>query len=405
MNSLEDLKDTIDRHSDELRKPGVVLVYPGYKIENDWPTREKSIVVVTSQDGPNPSIPSQIEGHPVTIRRATDLEQLSVVAPELVAKLSEQRSEFRGGAFDDDGALPEAEGEELTRGLGKPRIPYAAPQGISLKKVSGTFPIICHVSPDAGWPTLREFLRGTESSLTVGIYDFTSGHILEEVSRDLAHKEFEITLDNPSRNPTADQTDSETIAFLTERLGRGFESAWALVRTNKAIREWIYPTAYHIKVAVRDGKAVWCSSGNWNNSNQPDMDPIGDPQETDQANARKSDRDWHVIIEHSGLAEIYEAFLHYDYIVARREAEEDRGFEEQMSVPEELRSIAKGRFRFHPPLRIDNEPITITPLLTPDPGVYQSAMLRLLQSAERTLYIQLQYIHPSGKPEDALSPN
>ena len=34
---------------------------------------------------------------------------------------------------------------------------------------------------------------------------------------------------------------------------------------------WIFRTAYHIKVAVRDHSTFWLSSGNWNNSNQPEQ--------------------------------------------------------------------------------------------------------------------------------------
>ena len=50
---------------------------------------------------------------------------------------------------------------------------------------------------------------------------------------------------------------------------------------------------------------------------------------------------------------------------------------------------------------IEYEAVTITPLLTPDAGIYQPAMLNLIRSATEKLYIQLQYIHPSDKNEDA----
>jgi hypothetical protein len=46
----------------------------------------------------------------------------------------------------------------------------------------------------------------------------------------------------------------------------GFTQAWALTRTDPDATAWIFPTAYHIKVAVRDRTAFWLSSGNWNNS-------------------------------------------------------------------------------------------------------------------------------------------
>jgi phosphatidylserine/phosphatidylglycerophosphate/cardiolipin synthase-like enzyme len=50
-------------------------------------------------------------------------------------------------------------------------------------------------------------------------------------------------------------------------------------------------------------------------------------------------------------------------------------------------------------LTIDDEEMTITPLLTPDEDSYRPAMLKLISSARTKLYIQLQYIHP---PQDGV---
>ena len=38
--------------------------------------------------------------------------------------------------------------------------------------------ITLSASPDAGWPALKAFLAGTAQTLTVGLYDFTSAHVL-----------------------------------------------------------------------------------------------------------------------------------------------------------------------------------------------------------------------------------
>jgi phosphatidylserine/phosphatidylglycerophosphate/cardiolipin synthase-like enzyme len=196
------------------------------------------------------------------------------------------------------------------------------------------------------------------------------------------------------------------VKALDQALGPSFEAAWALVRQNKDISRWIFPTAYHIKVAVRDSKSVWLSSGNWNNSNQPDIDPLNNPQADDQQIASKSDRDWHVIVDNPDLAHTYEAYLKHDFEVADAVAPATGPALQAATAPEplpaefqvEARAVP---FHFFPPLRLDNESATITPLLTPDPGVYQQAILNLIQSAQTKLYIQLQYIHPSDKAEDA----
>ena len=69
-------------------------------------------------------------------------------------------------------------------------------------------------------------------------------------------------------------------------------------------------------------------------------------------------------------------------------------------VPFSFAPPARGLFKFRKPLTIEDEDVEITPLLTPDRGVYVGAMQRLLDSVEESLYIQLQYIHPSDGAQD-----
>jgi hypothetical protein len=95
----------------------------------------------------------------------------------------------------------------------------------------------------------------------------------------------------------------------------GSASPGRLERSDPKVATWIFPSAYHIKVAVRDSTSFWLSSGNWNTSNQPDIDPLKDPVAAAPI-ARKSDRDWHVIVDHKGLAELYEKYLLNDLKVA-----------------------------------------------------------------------------------------
>jgi hypothetical protein len=424
MNELRGLEPIIAAHAEELKVPGVASIRPGYRMENGWLTRQPAIVVIAAQGAGELALPAEVEGVPVEVRRATRVEQLRHDEPVRYARLAAQRRELAPGAFPEvapatpaaafavagaqpDGAAREEAGEEEggARVLAtKPSIPYSGPDGVTLAPVSGTFGFTCHASPDAGWPTLKAFLAATEKTLTVGLYDFTSEHILDQVEKDLLTKTMAITLDNPAKNPTADQTDSDSLKALGDTLGDSFSSAWALVRSNPAVPRWIYPTAYHIKVAVRDSRSVWLSSGNWNNSNQPDMDPINDPQPTDQAKAKKSDRDWHVVIDHEGLAQTFEAYLQHDLEVATKEEKggaQPLAAEPGMEIPADFQLAAKAiHWQFHAPLRVEGEPVTITPLLTPDPGVYQPAMLALLESAQQKLYIQLQYIHPSDAAAD-----
>jgi phosphatidylserine/phosphatidylglycerophosphate/cardiolipin synthase-like enzyme len=408
MGQLDNIAQVISAHKDELKQPGVVTIRPGYKLKDNWPTSQPAIVVVVSQQAGDVHLPASIEDIPVDVRTASAVEELRFQDPEKYAALAQHRAEFRGGAFpeidpaateDTVAATDELDfaGADLERGAPKKeQIPYT-PANVELKPITGKIPILCHASPDAGWPTLKTFLSGVQSTLTVGLYDFTSKHILDAVSQDLAGKQsFELVLDHPAKNPTADQTDPETVSALSDALGDEFKQTWALVRMNKEIQRYIYPSAYHIKVAVRDGKSAWVSSGNWNNSNQPDMDPANDPQASDQETARKSDRDWHVVIDSPEIASQFEAYIKHDFeIASAEEAPAERGaVVEPAEVPEEFRSAASGTFEFHAPLQVSDEDLTITPLLTPDPDSYRPAMLNLINSAQSKLYIQLQYIHP-----------
>jgi phosphatidylserine/phosphatidylglycerophosphate/cardiolipin synthase-like enzyme len=411
MNQLSALTAIIQSYAEVLKKPGVISVRPGYRMENGWPTKEPAIVVVTSQTAGPVEFPPEVGGVKVDARRATAIEEYRYENPETFATLADKRPELKGGAFPGIDPVADDLTSESTQPMpegakAKPHIPYTAPKGFPLSPVEGVISILCHASPDAGWPTLREFLSKTEKTLTVGLYDFTSEHILDEVEKDLAGKKtLEITLDNPPLNPSHDQSDSDSLRALDKELGNSLKAAWALVRSNKAVQRWIFPTAYHIKVAVRDSQSVWLSSGNWNNSNQPDMDPIGHPNAQDQQTARKSDRDWHIVIDHEGLAKTFEAYLKNDYDVAAREegkGAETLALEPAGELPPSFEIEARAiQWQFFAPLQIDNEPVTITPLLTPDKDIYQPRMLELLNSAKKSLFIQLQYIHPSENEQDA----
>src|SRR5258705_436373 len=158
--------------------------------------------------------------------------------------------------------------------------------------------------PASGWPTLRAFLAGTAETLTVGLYDFTSAHVATALADSLAGKNLSLVLDHPGKNPTADQTDATTVGQLRQALATGFTQAWALTHTDPDARAWIFPTAYHIKVAVRDRTAFWLSSGNWNNSNQPDIDPVTVTADAQEGRHRRRGR--HVVIEQPQLAGVFE---------------------------------------------------------------------------------------------------
>ncbi len=413
MNKLDPLIPKIKRNLKKFDKPGVLFVRPGFCIERDWPTKEEAIVAITDQKARKIKLPAKIEGTKVEVRKASALEQFSHDNPAKFSTLADHRAEFRGSSLPQFSPSEKVVHPNITANVSsshqtKAQITYAS-SNKPLLPVSGNIPIICHASPDSGWAELKKFVSGTKKQLKVSMYDFTSAHILDLFERELAGLGLQLTLDDPPKNPSADQTDPVTVSDLASSLSRSFNSAWALVRSSPEADTWMFPTAYHIKVMVRDSNAVWLSSGNLNNSNQPEIDPIGDPQPSDQSTAKESDRDWHVIISSSKLAQVFEAYLDGDFQEATTHA--SNGLRVSVAKPKPkknppvpqfagLSDPVKGSFSFVASKPV-NEPVTITPLLTPDVGIYQGAMLDLINSVQESLYIQLQYIHPSSNAADA----
>jgi phosphatidylserine/phosphatidylglycerophosphate/cardiolipin synthase-like enzyme len=308
----------------------------------------------------------------------------------------------------------------LTAQASKPQIPYAPPAGLPpLKAVTVTTTITAAASPDAGFKTLTDYLQGTQHTLIIGMYDFTSGPLLAAFLADLkAPKSLEMVLDNPAPNPTRDQTDVQTVQELNLALGSRAQITRALTRGDAFAAKWIFPSAYHIKVIVRDNASFWLSSGNLNNSNEPD--PTRPP--------KTEDRDWHVIIQDAGLAQTFAAYIGYDYKTAATnqaqspgpveaavaDAHAKRAAEANPPPPRTVTAAAPARAGRPASTAVaaktfSNINLTITPLLTPDKigsaGQYLTNITQLIAGAQKSIYIQLQYIEASsgqGDPYDLL---
>jgi phosphatidylserine/phosphatidylglycerophosphate/cardiolipin synthase-like enzyme len=217
-----------------------------------------------------------------------------------------------------------------------------------------------------------------------------------------------MVLDNPPPNPTRDQTDSQTVQELDSALGRQSKVVRALDRSDALVSAWMFPFAYHIKVIVRDGSVFWLSSGNLNNSNQPDLTS---PPHTE-------DRDWHVIIEDDQLAQLFAAFLNQDFASAAQnqlgqptttaaavsDANAKLAADTNPPPPPAVKTTTAGNV---PAKVFNNISVKITPLLTPDKlqsdptqGQYLNHILQLIASAQHSLFIQLQYIEASNGTGD-----
>jgi phosphatidylserine/phosphatidylglycerophosphate/cardiolipin synthase-like enzyme len=395
-----DLNSIINRHLAEFDKPGVLSIRPGFKVTGDWITNRRCIVVTVSRKRVHlpdaDRLPAEVGGVPVDVRQASARKRMEIEQPTTYA------AQLR--LAPDTGSVPHFADERTLAGdhpaaaasahaqlaaIAKDPLAYTAPAGVTLQPVEAAATIHLSASPDSGWPTLRAFLAATSTSLTVGLYDFTSAHVATAFTQAATGKQVKLVLDHPPTNPSADQTDADTVAALQQALGAGFVQAWALTKLDSQATSWIYPTSYHIKVAVRDRSAFWLSSGNWNNSNQPDIDPITETSDADAA--RHGDRDWHVVVEQAQLASVFEDYLLNDLAVAAAHNKPPEAAGPPLPAPAPSSTQTPAFTQFFGATSI-TDTIKIAPLLTPDPGVYATAIAALVASATTTLYMQFQYI-------------
>src|SRR6185295_9078689 len=103
--------------------------------------------------------------------------------------------------------------------------------------------------------------------------------------------------------------EKEIIPPLEKKMKTRFEQTWATL-VSKKNPNGLFASAYHIKVAVRDGKAFWLSSGNWQSSNQPNVHPFGaHPKQLPPQFQKNYTRDYHAIISNKKLAANYEFYI------------------------------------------------------------------------------------------------
>ncbi len=441
--SEQDIDRIIGDNLDRLKKTGVLTVRPGFEITGHQLTDRPAIVatVHTKKEDLTPAdrLPEMIQGVPVDVREATAHQRLRAFDPTAAAvtqtfgkpedrepvwpleremptgKKLHAATSHTTRLLNQDSRLRHPTTNAMSSHARKKEIDYVPAQA-SLDPVTVAATITAHVSPDAGLDTLEKFLAGTRESLVIGMYDFTSGRILASVQAALKNSgSLMMVLDNPPLTTAKpDQSDTQAVDELTQSLGNRARIARALVRSDVFASEWMFPYAYHIKVVVRDHSALWLSSGNFNNTNQPDL----------SAPPPKEDRDWHVIIDNEQLARTFEAFLSQDFESAAQhqaappQTERDavshaflKLAREQNPVPPAAmaeRTVSGKRVQ---PLTITLDQVKLTPLLTPDnehgdnsKGEYLTSIIELISKAQKTIYIQLQYIESStdGTDYDAL---
>lgn len=414
-NALRPALEAAARHRKEiLSKPGIAAVRAGYRFENGAITSTPAVVVAVL-DVPRKGgfdkeaiakrlgLPPELDGVQVDLEIADPYQRLfhtdGAEAVPIVRRPRLLIDEIQGPAQEPE--LPET----------VPIITYTPPLGGNLNPITAAMTLTCHVSPDAGWPILKGFLQGTERKLHLGMYDFTAPHIYRAARSLLKDSsiEWQQVLGPNESLPGENDVDSTKANDLTEEsIVRGlkriasdrFDHAFARVGSGKT-----FASAYHIKVAVRDDQALWLSSGNWQSSNQPDIDFFG--EDADRQLIPRYNREWHVVCQNALLAKRIQRFLDHDFETASV-AEEAAAATEARLLPELLLSVdevleeeraavglqvfAPEKFTF-----TAQNPLTVQPILTPDN--YVEVVLDFLRHPpKQTLYFQNQSLNPVKNP-------
>lgn len=406
---FDDVLDAIKLHGEELIGfDEVVSVKPGYRFNNGRITDQPAVVVTVlrkrdlAEISAKQLIPRKLGKAIVDVAPATPLEQLEYLERQQIA--AEAGLQRPSGIVD-----PELPGEigfdEISAALTE-RLPYKPPDK-PLDRFDERMTVVCHSSPDAGWRNLKQFLSETDKNLTATMYEFNAGYIFQALLDSLdSPRTLNLILDggssaavpSPSRG---DVSKDQVREGLDEALGERLTFTWAAVSDDGKTNKSFFPTAYHIKVAVRDGKSLWLSSGNWKRSGQPEIDPFDPPENFNPSAFQRSqsnNREWHVIIHHRGLANLLQTFINHDI---------------SQAVPLQRRSPRPERLAPLPDLFIPEPPLEIAaafteteffkeqaftkrvrvqPLLTPDN--YLDHVLSLIEGAQKKVYFQNQSLSP-----------
>src|SRR3954453_1142080 len=155
---LAEVAALAESHREELmRYPGAVSVRAGYRFRDGWITDEPAVVVSVMKKndrGALPvgsALPQKIGPYAVDVAPATPLEQLLAIdrdtAMRVISSSNSAREEFLlTSATEEAAELAEAARTDS----------YKPPNDVSLDEVNDVMTVLCHTSPDAGWPTLEK---------------------------------------------------------------------------------------------------------------------------------------------------------------------------------------------------------------------------------------------------------
>lgn len=387
-----ELKEKLVAARKELaNRPDVLSVELGYVFRNGWITDERAIVVTRR---PKAGVPKRREATYAALPKNVEGLPLEVVEPSIEDLIRH----IRPGRATEEAFGRFALSQEIT---------YVPPQETPPEAITGTMRVIAHLSPDAGWPQLEEFLKQTSKRLVIGVFDFGAPHVVKELAtlkRKTSFEDLKLVMQRGESvgegTKEDDLHDQEVVDELEEALGNRFDNAWVKIGS---VNGWV-ASSYHIKVIVRDGTACWLSSGNLQSSNQPDANPLADDPPVRKW-LNKFNREWHAIVANEDLAQVFEKYLLHDF----DNNQEGIGFDE-LALPDVLVPAAlfvptpaedAKPFQYFEPFDETRE-FTVQPLLTPDEESYHKVVLDLINNAESELLIQNQTFNAPKEGHDKL---
>ena len=347
----------------------VVAVRAGWKVTDGWITDTQAIVVAlerklspdTLEAAGRTSIPQSIAGFPVDIALA---DPVDLFHTELVSYGVEERAPFRGSY--------------------KPR-----PQ-LPLERAVREMRVRVQPGPDAGSAMLKTFLAKTDSRLTVAMYRFSAPHLLTAAIDALGDAgTLKLVLDMRADDVgSGAKKDDLTAEETVERLEDALDDRVSVQRASTG-KGGVFASSYHIKVAVRDGSALWMSSGSWQSSNQPATDPLAGGSPPDLFGDHN--REFHVVVEDEGLARRYEEHIEADFEEAG-EAEEAASVEDPLIwlpiiPPEALLTEAPAKPTYFKAFS-EKRQFDVQPILSPDN--YAGEVLDLIRGARSRIWFQNQ---------------
>lgn len=380
MENNEQAKEILKKAREEfLQKEEVINVDNGYRFKNGWITDEKVIVVEVTEklDAKDlmltgkTTLPKEFMGVGIDVRTAPLLEQLAYMDIDVMALARE--------------AKPAGYKEPI--GFDDPN------SDMYLKRFKEKMDAIFHVSPDEGFKNLNDFIRRAKNKITATIYEWEPNHISDAIENAMNGNGKSLKMVTQRTGVGEGDATISAVEDMIERIGDKFLHVWASTRGKNRL----IPNSYHIKVACRDGEEMWLSSGNWKTSNQP-KNPTREFLDLKEYN-----REWHAIIKHKALTQLFQRYIDYDFEQAKlypTEIKEIKTLLEDvdMFVPISLFQMEIEKtidVNYEAELKINDEVLDIQPLLTPDFAPNNKRMFLqqatdMIKRAKKYIYVQNQ---------------